>query len=139
MSVTTEQLSTQIAHITDLRGKEKQAAQAKKVISDELEIEEKKMIELLEAADLKSFKSPFGTAGLSFRTSVRLPQTNEDWELLFSYVKANGLDNIISISSQSLNSLYKDSLAAAIERGETDVTIPGVGPATITPQLSIRK
>ena len=138
MSVTTSELVEQIQKIVDLRDREKIASNEKKLISEALDSEESTMMDLLSKAELSSFKSDLGTVSLSFRTSVKLPQSKENWDLLLNYARDNGLESLIKINSQSVNAMYRDGLDAAIMAGGTDFTLPGVEPATITPQLSLR-
>lgn len=133
----TDYLNQLAEKIKDLRSKESEKAQEKKAITDELESAEGQMLELLTEAGLTSYSSPFGRVGISYRTSVRTPKTQEDKEAFFSYLKEIGqYDLLISINSQSLNSFYKEQLSLAKEQGLDDFIVPGINEVKITPTLS---
>ena len=77
---------------------------------------------------------------ISERVSVRTPKTEEDKDKFFSWLKSKGIEKeYLNINSQSLNSLYKTERELAIDRGDFNWSIPGIGEETITKTLSIRK
>lgn len=140
MSVTVEEMKAQVSKINALRGKEAELSQAKKVVTDELELEEKKMIEMLEASDLTQFRGEEGLAFISYKTSVKTPKTEEDRAAFFQYLKDKGLyDQMITVNSQTLNSFYKAEFAEAQEKGNSDFKVPGINEVEVRPQLSFRR
>lgn len=140
MSLTMDEINAQISKIADLRVKEAAAAQAKKMVLDELEVAENKMIEMLIACNMKSHRGPDGMAVISYKTSVKTPKTPEHRAAFFAYLKEQGLyDAMISVNSQTLNSLYKEGLEQAKNDGKDDYQIPGITEVTINPSLSFRK
>jgi hypothetical protein len=139
MSITIEQMNEHVRLIADLRAKEAEISQHKKAVSEELELAEQKALSMLEESGMKSFKTPFGTVGVSYRTSVRTPKTEEDKQKLFVYLRERGLESMIGVNSMSLNSLYKAGLEQAIAEGKDDFELPGVTEVTMNPIISFRK
>lgn len=128
------------ANIVELRDKEKEASDAKKVITAKLEIAEIKALELLQANNLKQFRAPACLLSLAFLTSAKTPKTPEDKAALFAYLKEiNRYDDMVSVNSQTLNSFYKEQLELAKERGEDDIQIPGITEVTVLPRLSVTR
>ena len=139
-TVTTKELNDLSAKIDGLRRQEAEASYVKKNITVELESAEAQMLELLDKAGLKNYRSPHGLASISFRSSVRVPATPEAKALFFNYLKEQGdFDNLITVNSMTLNSYYKEKMAHAIEIGQESFEIPGLEQITVTPILSFRK
>lgn len=77
---------------------------------------------------------------LKEKTSVRIPSTEEDKEAFFSWLKSKGIfKQYVNVNSVALNALYKQEREAAIERGDFDFKIPGIGGETIYTTLSITR
>lgn len=139
-SITVEQLTRQCQKIADLRWEESQLSMTKKKITEELEIAEKEMLEMLTASNLKNFKSSAGLVSITHRTSVKTPKTEEDRQAFFEFLKSKGLyDSMISVNSATLNSFYKAEFEEAKERGDDDFEIPGIKEVTIDQNLSFRR
>ena len=135
-----ETLTAQVARIKELREKEAEAKMAKSVISQELEGAEKRMLEMLEEANLKSFKTPFGTVTMTTLQSVKLPQSPEDKAALYEYLRNMGMyDAVVKPNSQALNALWKEKFEEAQMSGATDFEMPGVSGVSINLNLSFRK
>jgi Lon protease-like protein len=138
--IAVETLNQQAEIIDRLRTEEAQAQAVKKAISEQLEVAEKTMIELLVAADLKTYPAPAGKCTVTYRTSVKLPQTPEEKEALAEYCRAKGkYEMVFKPNSQSLNSFWKEEFDAAAEAGADDFQMPGVSGITITPNLSFTR
>lgn len=137
--ITVAAMNKQLEVIKELRLKEAQIGQEKKLITNQLEIEEGKMIDMLETSGLSSYKGPEGQAIISARTSVKIPRTQEDREAFFNYLKELGLyDTMIGVNSQTLNSFYKSQFEEAKERGDVDFEIPGLKEVELRKTLSFR-
>jgi hypothetical protein len=135
-----EELNAQVARIKDLRDDEAKAALEKSAISKELEGAEKRMLEMLEEANLKSFKTPLGTVSMTTRQSVRLPQSDAERAALYEYLRSKDkYDLVVKPNSASLNSLWKEEFEEATTRGDVDYSMPGVEGVNITLNLSFRK
>jgi len=126
--------------IATLRSEEARMSLCKKEVSANLEIAEGKALEVLVASNLKSFKSAHGTVGVTVRTSVKTPKTLEEKAALFAYLKEIGMyDELVSVNSTTLNSLYKSKLEEAQAQGQDDFVLPGVGEPSISQIISFRK
>lgn len=135
----TDELTGLVAKLADLRSKEDQASQAKKVITQELEATELRLLELLEQSGLKDFSCGSGKIYLSFRSSVKIPRTPEEIAALAEYLRAQGkYDMVFKPNSASLNSCWKEEFELAKERGELDFNMPGVAGVTLIPTLNFR-
>jgi hypothetical protein len=140
MSVSVSDLNDKAKHIKELRDKETELSNLKKVATTQLEEAEREFLEILTAEGMDSFRSPVGLLSITHRTSVQTPKTPEDKAKFFAHLKAQGLyDQMVSVNSQTLNSYYKDQLEQAKKRGDADLEIPGISGVTITPNLSFRK
>ena len=138
--VTTEELNEQARKIAFLRAHESNAHQAKKVISDELEACEARMIEMLTESNLKTYKSEAGTATVVARSSVKLPQSPEDIAALAEYARSrHRYDQLFKPNSQSLNSFWREEFEEAQAKGASDYNMPGVGGVTLNLSLSFTK
>lgn len=107
----------------------------------ELQELDAKILAQLEASELSSFKTKFGTVVRTRRYSVRVPATAEDKAALFDWLKTKG-DAVYwrytTVNSQALNSLYKAEMEIAKEEGNTDFKIPGLGLPEMSQTLSRR-
>lgn len=138
--ISTDDLNSKAEQIAQLRTEEAQAGAVKKAISEQLEKAELQMIEMLIAADLKTYPAPAGKCTVTYRTSVKLPQSPEDKEALANYCREkNKYDLVFKANSQSLNSFWKEEFELAQEAGADDFKMPGVDGITITPNLSFTR
>jgi hypothetical protein len=138
-NTTIEALNAQAELIAKLRDKDDEASRARKDVANALEAEETKMIEMLSSCDLTSFKSKYGHAIITHRTSVKTPKTPEAQAMFKAWLKNNHLEHLLTVNSNSLNALYKDELEAARERGDSDFSIPGIDEVTIKQSLMFKK
>lgn len=100
---------------------------------------EQKVIAILKAGNIKKYTSGGVSISLKDRVSVKTPKTEEDKAAFFAWLKERGVEEqYLTVNSQSLNSLYKQEREAALERGDLDFKIPGIGEETIYTTLSIR-
>lgn len=140
MGTTIAELNQKAERIKKLRDQETEASNAKKIVTQELELAEREFMETLKADGLDNFRSKVGLLSISHRKSVKTPKTDQDKAALYAYLKELGMyDRMISVNSQTLNSFYNDQFEQAKERGETDFEIPGLNEVTITETLSFKK
>lgn len=140
MSVTVDEMNKLSERIAELRTKEAEASNAKKLVTQELEANENEMLRLLQENDLPNFRSAFGLASISFRTSVKTPKTSAQKEAFYEFLKTLGVyEQMITVNSATLNSFYKEQLELARERGDDDFTVPGLDEVTISPILSFTR
>lgn len=136
MALTVDELTKQVEEVARLRAVEEAASRAKKEATEVLEAAESRMLEMLTESGLKNFNSPHGKVVMAFRTSVKTPKLPEDKEAFYTFLKSRGLyESLISVNSQTLNSLYKSEMEEAVARGEADFAIPGINEVNIVPQL----
>lgn len=98
---------------------------------------------MLKAFDLLSIQNIKMRGKLFYKTentSVKIPRTLEDKEKLFNFLREKGLfEQIVSVNSQTLNSLYKSLAEEALQQGNLDFKIPGVEEPTIYTTLKLKK
>lgn len=132
--------------VSDLRGKVDQFLTIKEQISkvkDELKsLEEllrpvsQELDSLMEAMELTRFEGSKGKVNRVVIDYVNSPQTDEDREQFFSYLREEGMfEAMASVNYQKLNSYFKDKLEMAQETGEA-LHIPGLQPQQ---RVEIRK
>lgn len=137
--ISVEDMKAQVTKIAELRAKEAAASQAKKMITEELEKEELKMVEMLEASDMTQFRTDEGLAYISYKTSIKVPKDEESRRLFFGQLKELGeFDQLITVNSMTLNSWYKAKFEEAREKG-IQFEAKGLAPPEITPSLSFRR
>lgn len=114
---------------------------------------DKHITTILESADLVGYLHPETSVTRKTRMHVKNPQTPEDKELLFKFLRENNLlDEYQTINNKSLNSLFKklkEAKEMAIEaRGEVDkealleaveFSIPGIERPSISSYLTFKK
>lgn len=101
---------------------------------------QQEILNILEATEIDSVE----TAGFKFyieeKSSVKIPRTVEDKQLLFDFLKSKELfDEIVSVNSQTLNSLYRSLSDQAMREGKLDFQIPGVEEPKFFKTLKMRK
>lgn len=139
-AVTVDDLRAQVARIAELRDFSKEIGNTKKLNDEILDEEERKMLAMLEEANLKSFRSELGLVSASHRKSVATPKTPEDRDAFRKYLESVGMfETMWSVNSQTLNSYYKTEFEKAVEKGEEDFSLPGISGETITPILMFKR
>lgn len=125
--------------IANLRDREKELSDAKKKITEALDLKENRVTEILLENNLTSYKAPAGTMYLAFKTSVRQPQGDERVKF-YDWLKKEGrFEEMVSVNSMTLNSFYKEQLELAKETGKSEFAIPGLTEIKVTPTLNFRR
>lgn len=101
--------------------------------------EYKKKIEVtLQTFGKDSWDSPFGKIEVRTKSSVKIPRDEESKKALFKWLEEKGIyDQVVSVNSMTLNSLYNNEKENAFLEGR-EVVIPGIGPATEYSQLILK-
>lgn len=74
------------------------------------------------------------------KESVKTPKSLEDKRALFAFLEERGMfDEIVSVNSQTLNSLYKSLSEQAQDEGNFNFRLPGVEAPTAFTTLKMRK
>lgn len=122
-----------------------------KVVVDEIEAHQKqenkkfealkaKVLAHLEENELEKYAvSGYGTVFIREYTSVKVPKSPQERDQFFGYLKDKGIfEQTITVHSQTLNSLYKNALEEAIEKGDHTFKIPGIGEPSVSKKLTVR-
>ncbi len=111
-----------------------------KLLKTELSRVDTQMIDVLTQSNLNNFKSPYGSVVRRRNYSVTCPKSNEDKEKLFAWLREKNMFNeYVSVNSNSLKALYNAEKELALESGELDFELPGVGPPTVMESITRRK
>jgi hypothetical protein len=112
----------------------------RKILNEEYSKLEHEVIAYLQAFNKERYSAHFGTVSVVNRFSYKVPKTPEAREKFFNYLKEKGdYDALISVNSQTLNAYCKTELEAAVERGDSDFTVPGLDEPTLFQRAQIRK
>lgn len=111
-----------------------------KVSKGNLALVQKQILETLNALEIDSVK---GHGFMFYKTqesSVKTPKTLEDKRALFDFLREKGIfDEMVSVNSQTLNSLYKNLAQEALEQGVLEFNMPGIAEPTNFTKLKMRK
>lgn len=106
----------------------------------EMQLALDKIFKHMDAEGMQSFKACGNTFYIEDRESVSVPKSAEHKKQLFGYLESLGiLDDYLTINSASLNSLYKSLSDAALEKGDIDFRLPGVGEPSSFKKVKIRR
>lgn len=114
---------------------EKQAKEAEmKVIQENIQIAETKILNVFEAAEIDRFDGEHCSVFTTQYSSVKMPQESDMREKFFEYLKAKGVfEQLITIHSQTLNAWYRE------EEKNGNYEIPGLEEAKVFTRLNVRK
>lgn len=149
-NVETQELKLMCPEDSDLAVKTKFAADLKReieAVEHSLKIREEALKKVsneirnvLEAMELDSLKAHGFTFYIEEKESVKTPKTLEEKRLFFEYLQSIGMyDEMVSINSQTLNSLFKTMSEKAAEEGILDFVMPGIEAPTSYKNLKMRK
>lgn len=141
--MTDETTVNQLQELTrDLFEKRKAYEDAKRVSNDlhaEYEKSEFKLVETLQALELTTFKSNYGTVTLRKKEYYPVPKTLEDKQAIRAYLETKGLfDEKWSINSASFNAWVKAEAEIAKDE-KRFLNIPGVQSPTVSYELAMKK
>jgi len=108
-------------------------------LNGELELKKQKVAAFLKEFGKTKHLGRLGSVSVSSRLSVRTPKTPDEKEAFKEYLEEKGALDLLSINSRTLQSLYKEEMEAALEEGNIDFSMPGVGEPTFTETLTMRK
>lgn len=138
MSITVEDLKNLCK---DAFEKRKEIDDLKDVLSeknsefDEIEV---RILDVLEALNLKSFKSEYGDVGTRLKESVKIPQGEEKVKF-FEYLKENGIfDSMVSVNSMTLNAWFKQERERAIAE-QRMLVVPGLEATISTKSIVLKR
>jgi hypothetical protein len=101
---------------------------------------ETKIIAVLSDFGKQSWKTEVGNFIISNRFSVKTPKTPEEKAQFFDYLREKGIfEDMVNINSQTLQGFYRAEMDAALDRGEVNFRMPGIGEHSYVQTLSMRK
>lgn len=140
MSISTDDLKAQVARVKELRIADDNASALRKNAAELLDAEERKLLDMLEQAELDNFKCEHGHAIRSLFSSVRIPKEPVDVLKFRVFLEQrNEADLVWAINSAKLNSWYKEYVEECKRLGRDEIEVPGVEGVTLTPRLQFRK
>jgi hypothetical protein len=140
-SVTVADLDALVRQIFDQKLLIEEAEAGVTVLNKELARLEEKAVVCLEELERDNYKTEFGTIYINEKWRVNMPQTDEDKQALFGFLREKGIfDKYATVNSNSLNSLYMAEWEAAIEDGKgMEFSMPGIGAPKLHKALGKRK
>lgn len=98
------------------------------------------IIEGMEDANIDKLSAHGKTFSVLYNYSAKTPKTPEDKQAFFGWLKEQGLfDSMITVNSQTLNSLYNRLRNDAIKKGDNFFTIDGITEIDSYKKLSVRQ
>lgn len=136
VDISVQRLNQMVEQLAQLRAEEETLDLERKKLQMKLDALEGQLMEILEEQGMSSFTAPSGLINLVHKSSVTTPKTLEQKRSLFKYLSDRGVfEELVSVNSQTLNSFYRAEEAMALERGEFDFSLPGVGQPSVRNQL----
>lgn len=106
----------------------------------QLEEAENDLLAALEKSEKDKWEINECKVSVTHRTSVKVPKELEQKRALFDYLREQGIfEELVNVNSQTLNAYYREQLEKKLEEGDVTWTLPGVGEATTTKGLQVRK
>ena len=126
--ITVKALDEIIVKILELEAQMDAKDEEKLVFSKENIKLEALAVQHLKDLEREEYDSPMGKVSIKEKWSVTSPQTDQDKELLFGFLRERGIfTKYVSVNSKSLQSLYGAEWEAAKARGEgLEFSIPGI-------------
>ncbi len=122
-----------------LREKIKDLGEVEKELQDELRLVKGKLLSYLSHFGLTRYTSKAGNVFTKKTYSVRVPKDDTAREQFFGFLKTEGIfDQLITVNSRTLNSLYNERLEAA-QAEDKIYNMPGIEPPTMFEDVSFKK
>lgn len=133
-----------LKNLWELKAAVEELKAAEAAASKKLEEAKRDVLKAMEVLELDKQHVPgHGTVYRQKNFSVKTPKDPDSKGALYDWIAQHKgkdvLDNMLSINSQTLNSFYKSELAAAVEAGESDFSIPGLGTPEVYYTVGMRK
>lgn len=122
-----------------LRERLKELADEEKAVQESLREVKGKLLTYLAHFQLPKYQSKLGTVYTKKTYSVRVPKDESARNEFFGFLKAEGIfDELITVNSRTLNSLYNERLEQAKDAGES-FAMPGIEPPTMFEDVQFKK
>jgi hypothetical protein len=127
-------------HLIKLREKKDEVEEFLKNGNIEIKNCESQILKYMEEFGMPQVKGEFGTISIKKNKSVSQPQTPEDKEAFFDYLREQGIfEDMVSVNSRTLSSWASKEIEAKEKEGVFGWTPPGLNPPTEFKSLSVRK
>lgn len=93
----------------------------------------------LEASGLDRFEGSETKVNLITTHSVKMPQDEANRAIFLHWLHTHGMGNMLTVNSQSLNSLYNREAETALAKGIVNFRIPGIDGVKTRTTLSAPK
>lgn len=106
----------------------------------QLEALKAKVLAYMEQSEIENFKvTGHGSVYIKTTSSVKVPKEDKDRDAFFAYLRDRGIfEQSITVHSQTLNALYKATLAEAKEKGDMSFKFPGIEAPSFYKTLVLR-
>ena len=135
-----EDLAEQMKLLREEIDEDKKALSEKTQLLDEIEA---KFVAHLKELGKTSYKSEHGTVTRVEKWRVNLPATPEDKQKFLEYIKSKGLESMLTVNSNSLNSYYMTEWEQAKNSGDPEdalnFSIPGISEPKVHEIISFRR
>ena len=135
-----EDLAEQMAILRAEIDTDKEALSEKNGLLEEIE---QKFLAHLKDLGKSSYKSNFGTISRTEKWRVNLPDSDEAKQQLIGYLREKGLESMLTVNSNTLNSYFNREWDAVKENGDPEeamnFTLPGLKEAKMYESISFRK
>jgi hypothetical protein len=122
-----------------LRERIKELADEEKEVQESLRNVKGKLLTYLAHFQLPKYQSKLGTIFTKKTYSVRVPKDESSRAQFFEFLKTEGIfDELITVNSRTLNSLYNERLEQAKDAGES-FSMPGIEPPTMFEDVQFKK
>jgi hypothetical protein len=127
-------------NLADLKGKKDRAEAEFEAIKAEYNDCAEKLLKLFEATETQSLTAHGFTFYIHSEETVTTPKTPEEKEQLFSFLKDRGIyDDMISVNSKTLQTLYRTCAKEALEKGVVEFRLPGCGEPNEKSSIRLRR
>lgn len=142
--VTIDQVETLAKQIAEKRLEKEAQAKVLSKVNEELEELEQLAVRTLKEMGKDSYRSEFGTISKVTKWRVNLPNSEENREAFFAYLKEKGLfEKMVSVNSNTLNSFFMQEWEASKDPSDPlaalDFRLPGISEPSSYETMSFRK
>lgn len=139
MGLTLNDMPRAAEELKSLRDQKEQAEKILKEINEQLDSKKMEIISCLEENKMTSFSAPCGIKiNIREEYTVTQPDSIENEQKLNAWLAENNLDNLRKVNYQTLNSMYRERLEIATEKGEP-LFIPGLNAPNRRVTITVRK
>lgn len=133
-------ISTKAAEVARLRAEKDETKATAELASSAFTKAANELLNMLEAAEMDSFTAHGFLFFTKEQASVKVPKDPEARDALFAFLKEKGIfDEVITVNSRTLNSLYNSLADEALTTGNIDFRMPGVSEPTPFKTLQLKK